>query len=272
MAFLLRSGGASDTGPHRANNEDGGLTSSTVALVADGVGGGPAGELAAALLVHHLAPSSARVPSGEAVRELVRVSNWDLGWYARRDPSAQGMASTLTGLFATRDGLALVHVGDSRAYRLRGDEAQQMTKDDSFVQQLVDAGLIDEATAATHPRRNIVTATLRGDDGDGVAVIDVADTRAGDRWVLCSDGISDYVPRDDLIDRVRSGTPEEAAARLVATAVDAGTRDNATAVVCDIVEADDEESPRPGVRFLGAAAEHFAEDDENADDEAAGIA
>lgn len=262
MGILLDCGGASDVGPFRSNNEDSGFSSATCALVADGVGGGPAGELASSLLIHRLAPGTERLPSADAVRESIRVSNWDLTWHARRDPSVAGMASTLTGLFVTATGLVLAHVGDSRAYRMRGGVGEQVTRDDSYVQMLVDAGLIDEQTAASHPRRNIVTASLSGTprDGEVVSVTEVEAT-LGDRWLMCSDGISDYLPCGLVFDTLTSGTPSEAATALVNLAVAAGTRDNATAVVCDVVMDAALSRHRARPNYYGAAAEHFVERD-----------
>lgn len=250
----------SDTGPRRSGNEDAAFVAPFAAAVADGVGGGPAGEIAAAALIHRVAASSRDVESVDRVRGLLRWSNWDLGARVRQDPSIAGMATTFTGLFLSDNGLFLAHVGDSRGYLFRDGVLSRKTRDDSWVQHLVDSGMISTRDALTHPRRNIVTASLHGDprDGDSVTVSRL-DARPGDRWLLCSDGISDYLPEDALVEAlIENDGASDTAAALVALALDAGTHDNATAVVCDVVPG---RSPVAGrACFAGAAADHFAEE------------
>lgn len=188
---------------------------------------------------------------------VLRVANWELRAHARRDPALSGMATTLTGLVVASDGrILLAHSGDSRAYRLRGGELTRQTRDDSFVQALVDSGVIAEQDAPTHPRRNIVTASLSGQADDAITVCP-ADALSGDRWLLCSDGVTDYLPEPALLPALTPGTPAEAADAVAELALAGGSRDNVTAVVCDV-------SPgEVGVReepvFHGSAAERFAE-------------
>jgi protein phosphatase len=260
MPLHLGAAVLSDVGPRRSGNEDAAFVAPFAAAVADGVGGGPAGEIAAASLIHRVASSSRYVESAERVRALLRWSNWDIGARVREDPSVAGMATTFTGLFLSDSGLFLAHVGDSRAYLLRDGSLTRQTRDDSWVQHLVDSGLISQRDALTHPRRNIVTASFHGDprDGDALTVTRLA-PHAGDRWLLCSDGISDYLPHDALNDVLSAyEDPDEAAVALVALAIEAGTHDNVTAVVCDLVAGRTDMDARP--RFAGAAADHFAED------------
>lgn len=188
----------------------------------------------------------------------VREANWDLRAHVERDPSLRGMATTFTALFAaSEDRLLLAHTGDSRGYLLREDVFSRQTRDDSYVQALVDRGLITPEQAQNHPRRNIITASLGGSEDDSVGVIECP-YEFGDRWLLCSDGVSDYVPEEELARLLGEGSPDEAAQRIVDTALEAGTLDNATAVVCDIVDgaADGEERPA----FYGAAEGRFDED------------
>jgi PPM family protein phosphatase len=192
----------------------------------------------------------------------IREANWDLRAHVQRDPGLAGMSTTLTGLFlAAGDEMLLAHSGDSRGYRLRAGELVRMTRDDSYVQALVDAGMIPATEASMHPRRNIITASLGGGEDDSVTVRPV-DLRAGDRWLLCSDGVTDYVPEADIADLLGLPlAPSRVAAAVVELALEAGTRDNATAVVCDV---------RAGVSrpsspvFAGSAAARFAEDVETA--------
>ena len=258
MALSLSAGVCSDIGGYRDVNQDAAFVAPWGAGVADGVGGGPAGDLASAALVHRLVAGSERVPDASALAVRIREANWDLGAHVRRDPALAGMATTLTAVwFSERGGLLLAHTGDSRAYLLRGGELIRQTRDDSFVQTLVERGLVRAEDAMTHPRRNIITASLRGEATDLVRVAERYPV-AGDRWMICSDGVSDYLPDDAIGEVLRAALdPHTAAHELVSLALEAGSRDNVTAVVADVVEG--AAAPRP-VRFAGAAAARFAEE------------
>lgn len=258
MAFSLRAGVSSDIGGYREVNQDAAFAATWGAGVADGVGGGPAGDLASAALVHRLVAGGPRVTDGAALVVRIHEANWDLGAHVRRDPALAGMATTFTALwFTVADGLLLAHTGDSRAYVLREGRLVRQTRDDSFVQSLVDRGIVREEDAMTHPRRNIITASLRGEPGDLVRVTERVPV-AGDRWMICSDGVSDYVPDDAIAEVLVAVTDvDEAAHALVALALEAGSRDNVTAVVADVV---DQPHGADRARFSGAAATRFAED------------
>lgn len=258
MALSLSAGVCSDIGGYRDVNQDAAFVAPWGAGVADGVGGGPAGDLASAALVHRLVAGSERVPDASALAVRIREANWDLGAHVRRDPALAGMATTFTAVwFSERGGLLLAHTGDSRAYLLRGGELIRQTRDDSFVQTLVEQGLVRAEDAMTHPRRNIITASLRGEATDLVRVAERYPV-AGDRWMICSDGVSDYLPDDAIGEVLRAALdPHTAAHELVSLALEAGSRDNVTAVVADVVEG--AAAPRP-VRFAGAAAARFAEE------------
>ena len=258
MALSLSAGVCSDIGGYRDVNQDAAFVAPWGAGVADGVGGGPAGDLASAALVHRLVAGGDRVPDASALAVRIREANWDLGAHVRRDPALAGMATTLTAVwFSERGALLLAHTGDSRAYLLRGGELIRQTRDDSFVQTLVERGLVRAEDAMTHPRRNIITASLRGEATDLVRVAERYPV-AGDRWMICSDGVSDYLPDDAIGEVLRAALdPHTAAHELVSLALEAGSRDNVTAVVADVVEG--AAAPRP-VRFAGAAAARFAEE------------
>ncbi|MCT9819926.1 protein phosphatase 2C domain-containing protein [Microbacterium sp. W1N] len=259
MSRALRAGVATDVGPFRAVNQDAAFAASWGAAVADGVGGGPAGDLASAALVHRLVAGGPRVDGAEALADRIRAANWDLGAQVRRDPSLAGMATTFTGLWFAGDGemLLLAHTGDSRAYLVRGGNLIRQTRDDSFVQALVDQGIVSAEDAMTHPRRNIITASLRGDATDLVRVSERVPVD-GDRWLLCSDGVSDYLPDDAILGALQSYPDVVQSARaLVELALEAGSRDNVTAVVCDIVDEVPEALRAPV--FAGAAAARFLE-------------
>lgn len=264
MPVRLRTAAVSDVGAYRAVNQDAAFAAPWGAAVADGVGGGPSGDLASAALVHRLVAGRMLLPDAEALAERIREANWDLRAHTERDESLRGMATTFTGIFVSRaDRLLLAHAGDSRAYRLRDGALTRQTRDDSYVQALVDHGLLAPDAVASHPRRNLITASLGGAEADAAIVVD-REAIAGDRWLLCSDGVTDYLPDEELqVVLITAPTPAAAAASLVALALEAGTRDNATAVVCDI-EVTIDESSGQRTSFYGAAADRFCEDFETA--------
>jgi len=253
----LLAAGASDVGPHRAVNQDAAFTASWAAAVADGVGGGPSGDLASAALLHRLVAGHAVLPDAGGLVERLRLANWDLRAHTERDTSLRGMATTFTGIFVGRDGeVLLAHSGDSRAYLLRGGVLRRQTRDDSYVQALVDRGLLDAEAAQTHPQRNIIMSSFAGGEAD-LPSVSVHEALAGDRWILCSDGLTDYVPEPVVQAATASGTPAQAAQAAVAVALAAHTRDNVTVLVCDVVGA----APgRDRPVFYGAAADRFNEE------------
>ena len=264
MPVRLITAAVSDAGAHRPTNQDAAFAASWGAAVADGVGGGPSGDLASAALVHRLVATRGGGLDADGLLVRIREANWDIRAHVERDPALEGMATTFTGIFLSTTGdLLLAHTGDSRAYLLRDGEFSRETRDDSYVQVLVDRGLLDPAAAVSHPRRNIITASLGGGEADIVSVTP-RELRTGDRWLLCSDGVTDYVPELDLADILRAAVSvEQAAADVVALALEAGTRDNVTAVVCDVVDDAADASPMSPV-FSGSAARFFAEDVETA--------
>ncbi|WP_228163842.1 PP2C family protein-serine/threonine phosphatase [Microbacterium testaceum] len=258
----MNTAAVSDAGAHRPTNQDAAFAASWGAAVADGVGGGPSGDLASAALVHRLVATRGTGLDADGLLVRVREANWDIRAHVERDPALEGMATTFTGVFlGTESELLLAHTGDSRAYLLRDGEFSRQTRDDSYVQALVDHGIISPEAAAAHPRRNIITASLAGSEGDVVSVATHA-AQPGDRWVLCSDGLTDYVPESDVARLVaRADDPRSAAAEAVGLALQAGTRDNVTVVVCDVV---DDDAPSSPPIFFGSAARWFTEDVETA--------
>ncbi|MDY0829534.1 protein phosphatase 2C domain-containing protein [Microbacterium sp. BG28] len=257
MPIRLDAAAVSDIGRYRTSNQDAAFTASWGAAVADGVGGGPSGDLASAAFVHRLVPSPLTARDAEQLLVQIREANWDLRAHVQRDPSLQGMATTFTGVFvAPEDRLLLAHTGDSRAYLLRHAQLRRETRDDSYVQALVDSGLLTPEAAASHPRRNIITASLGGGEEDVVSIAD-RDTVIGDRWLLCSDGVSDYLDDEEIgLTLLRHRTVADAAAALVTLALDSGSRDNVTAVVCDVLAGDAAAEP---AAFAGSAGELFQE-------------
>lgn len=242
MSFILRSLAVSDPGLVRANNEDVAFAGSRLVAVADGMGGAPAGEVASEIVITALAPIEQAVDEREPVAALagaVRTANQRISAVIDADPATRGMGSTVTAMLLHGGQLAVAHIGDSRGYLLRDGVLRQLTRDDSFVQVLVDRGGLTPEEARHHPQRSLVTRVVQGEPLDPATV--VLDVVAGDRLLLCSDGLSDVVT-DDLITLVLVGYPdrEQCAAHLVKLAHQAGAPDNVTLVVADVVPVTEE--------------------------------
>jgi protein phosphatase len=244
----LRWGASTDVGKVRTNNEDSLLVEPPVFAVADGVGGHAAGEVASAIAVATLKaafanPERPDQASRDGLANAVRQANEAIYARAAQDPNLRGMGTTLTAIALVReeddDVLAVVNVGDSRAYRLRDGELEQITDDHSLVEELVRAGQITPAEASVHPQRNIVTRALGLGPDVEVDCFGIL-PYAGDRFVLASDGLTDEVDDRGIASILRRiADPEEAARELVDTAKDHGGRDNVTVVVVDVVDDDD---------------------------------
>lgn len=254
----FETGQASVSGDFRDGNEDSLYASAWSAFVADGVGGHAAGEIASATVAIRLASmldaTEGRVPGEARLRELVAIANSDLALRVRLDPALAGMATTLVGLFSDGVRITVAHTGDSRAYRLRDGALAQITEDDSLVRELLATGAIGEADIAEHPLRSVVTHVLGGDPEDAAALHVASEpARRGDRWLLTSDGLTDYVPILDVAETlVAAGTPQDAADGLVALALRHRARDNVSVVVADVVELAEAPVYRPA--FGGSAA------------------
>lgn len=239
----LQWGAATDVGRVRNENEDAHIAEPMLFVVADGMGGHQAGEIASALAVQTLHGRLAQgAQSVDVVIAAVVEANAAIFHAAHQNAGQQGMGTTLTAIAVLpADGehhstLALVNVGDSRTYRMRGGVLQRVTIDHSYVQELVATGHISELEARTHPRRNIVTRALGIEPTVRVDSWLLSMVR-GDRFVLCSDGLVDEVP-DHEIAMIAGGVaaPQAVADELVAMANRHGGRDNVTVVVVDVLE------------------------------------
>jgi serine/threonine protein phosphatase PrpC len=239
----LRAGAATDVGLVRANNQDQLLLASPVFAVADGMGGHAAGEVASLTAVEALrnAFQSRPIDSPEALAEGARAANravWDA---AQGDADLQGMGTTLTALALVpgadgAESLAVVNVGDSRTYLFHDGDLEQVTLDHSYVAELVAEGRIDAAEAEVHPQRHVLTRALGVAPAVDVDLM-VLRPEPGDRYILCSDGLSREVTDNEVAAIVgRLADPGDAARELVATAKLHGGADNITVVVVDIVE------------------------------------
>ncbi|MFC0527031.1 PP2C family protein-serine/threonine phosphatase [Phytohabitans kaempferiae] len=238
MTLKLRYAAVSDTGLIRSANQDSVHAGPRLLAVADGMGGMAAGDLASRIVIESVAPLDREIPDDgliDALREALATANGRIRAAVAEDPSRDGMGTTLTALLFTGTALALGHVGDSRAYLLRDGQLQQMTRDDTFVQMLVDEGVITPEQASHHPRRAVVTQALQG--GDATPAYTFMRPTAGDRWMLCSDGLSNVVSAETLAETL-SGYPDpgDCARRLVDLALRAGGPDNITVVVADVAE------------------------------------
>ncbi|MEU7927866.1 protein phosphatase 2C domain-containing protein [Micromonospora sp. NPDC049801] len=240
MTLKLRSVGTSDRGLIRSGNQDALHAGTWLVAVADGMGGMAAGDLASSLTIDAVAPLDVETPEDALVAALqdgIALATARIRQAVADDPERQGMGTTLTALLFARTGscLALAHVGDSRAYLFREGVLKQITRDDTFVQMLVDQGVITPDQASSHPRRAVVTQALQGEDVSPSYATMVP--RSGDRWLLCSDGLSNVV-RPDTLAEVLAAYPDRSACagKLIDLALHAGAPDNVTVVVADVVE------------------------------------
>lgn len=265
MNLAIRSVAQSNVGLVRQGNEDSGYAGPRLLVVADGMGGHAAGEVASAVTVEALAvldgpgPAPDDMDAEEALTQAIGRANQRIRDLVESDPGRSGMGTTVTALLWTGDGFSLAHIGDSRAYLVRDGELVQLTRDHTYVQALIDEGRISEQERETHPARSLLLQALGGDE----VVPDVGDVDAqdGDRLMLCSDGLSGVVAADTIA-RVLGETtdPQQAADELVQLAVEGGGPDNITCVVADIrasthVAADDDttEAHLVGAAAIGAA-------------------
>ncbi len=254
MTLALRSAARSHTGLLREGNEDSVYAGPRLLAVADGMGGHAAGEVASAVAIAALAPLDQDVPGPDllaALQSSGMSANQHLRDMVSADNALHGMGTTLVAVLFAGNRLGLLHVGDSRAYLLRDGELTQITHDHTLVQVLVDEGRITEEDATTHPQRSVVTRIL---DGRPEVEFDlsVREARLGDRYLICSDGLTGPVGRlETLQEALEIADPQESVDRLVQLALKGGGPDNVTVVVADVV--DTGATSRPVV--AGAAAE-----------------
>jgi protein phosphatase len=187
----------------------------------------------------------------EVLAGAVQRANDRLGDLVEADPDLEGMGTTLTAIMTDGDRLALVHVGDSRAYRLRDGQLKQISRDHTFVQSLVDEGRITSAEARVHPHRSVLIRAIDGRQ-EIEPDLSIIDAIPGDRLMLCSDGVSDYLADEQIGELLGAETIDMAAVELVRASLTAGSADNVTCVVADVME---EELPPEDPMIIGAAAE-----------------
>ena len=257
MTLSLRFAARSDVGLLRDGNEDSGYAGQRLLAVGDGLGGQAAGEVASSVVVATVAPLDDDVPGGElleALAEAVERANDQLRVLMEQHPQLEGMGTTLTAMLWADGRFGMCHVGDSRAYLLREGRLEQITHDHTWVQQLVDEGRISLEEADHHPQRSLL---MRAIDGRGSVELDLSirEARVGDRYLLCSDGLSGVVSRETMEATLLRGGPEQAADALVQLALRGGGPDNITCIVADVVNEADEGLPTTTPQVVGAAAD-----------------
>lgn len=228
----------------RANNEDSVFVSPRLVALADGVGGAAAGEVASRWAVNQMVTlDKSRLTQAleAALQDAVIAANATLRFLIECRPEWDGMATTLSAVALSNDREYLIaNVGDSRTYVYRDGRLRQLSHDQSYVQMLIDEGAITPEQALTHPQRSVVLDAIDGGDRRAHAPLCYA-ACLGDRLLLCSDGISDYL-RDDQIESILSQQQRDSAADLlVSSALAAGSRDNVSAIVAEVVERSDPE-------------------------------
>lgn len=257
MAVDFRFAARSDVGLVRKNNQDSGYAGPHLLLLADGMGGPAGGDIASSVAVAHFAPLDADDHPAEQMLPLLRdalnAAHEELVERSKNDPKLQGLGTTCIALMRSGSKLAMVHIGDSRAYVLRGDNLTQVTTDHSFVQYLIQTGQITPEEAENHPQRSIVLRILGDSDSDVVPDESVREAVVGDRWLLCSDGLSGVVSADTIIETLSTiDDPGECAEELINLALRGGGPDNITCVIADVVPAGSIDAQIPQV--VGAAA------------------
>ena len=238
MKLTLRYAVRSDLGLVRGNNEDAVYAGPRLLAIADGMGGHAAGEVASKIAIgaiEALDEDRALADLMGALRDAVATGNSQIAQTAADSPNLEGMGTTLTALRFSGSQVGLVHVGDSRAYLLRGDQLAQITRDDTYVQFLVDTGKITAEEAKDHPRRSVILRALTGAEVE--PDVSIREAVAGDRYLLCSDGLSDVVSAETILDTLRIPDVQECADRLVELALRGGGPDNVTVIVAEVVNA-----------------------------------
>jgi PPM family protein phosphatase len=253
MTLTLRYAARSDRGLIRDGNQDSVYAGPRLLAVADGMGGMAAGDVASNVVIAAMAPLDEDVPGDalvDALRSAVETANQQLRDAVDANPALEGMGTTLTAMLFSGTRFGMVHVGDSRAYLLRDSDFVQVTKDDTYVQMLVDEGRISAEEASSHPQRSLLTRALDGRDID--PEYSVRQALPGDRYMICSDGLSGVVSAETIAETMREYVdPSQCVDRLVQLALRSGGPDNVTVIVADVTDQDIVEQ-RPVVG--GAAA------------------
>jgi PPM family protein phosphatase len=241
MTLALHYALRSDVGLLREGNEDSAYAGPRLLAIADGMGGHAAGEVASAVAISAIAPLDEQdfadsADMMDALSEAVGSARTTLHEMSVADPAVEGMGTTLTALLWAGAEVAVCHIGDSRAYLLRDGDLYQITRDHTLIQSLVDEGRISAAAAATHPQRSLIMRALQGST-DADPDLTMHEALLGDRYLLCSDGLTDVVDDETLHETLSTvGDADQAVRQLIALAIRNGGPDNITCIVADVVD------------------------------------
>jgi PPM family protein phosphatase len=258
MAIALRYAARSDVGLGRyKNNQDSGYAGPHLLVVADGMGGHAGGDVASSMIVGEVAALDGEAHGGDDaldhLQSAILDANADVVRRARADPDPARMGTTVTALLRSGSRLALAHIGDSRAYLLHEGELEQVTADHTFVQMLVDQGRITRDQAERHPQRSVIMRVLGDVGAEPQLDTSVREAVVGDRWLLCSDGLSGVISDETLADTLRDvEDPGACADTLLELALRAGAPDNVTLIVADVVDVSSRPPSSP--QAVGAVA------------------
>jgi PPM family protein phosphatase len=252
-----------DTGRQRNANEDSLYVAAPLFVVADGMGGAQAGEVASKAAAESFAGELPQAPPERVLEETIEGANRTIHELARKDPSLAGMGTTTTAAIVDLEGetVAIGHVGDSRAYRLRGGRFEQLTRDHSLVEEMRRKGQLTDAQAEDHPQRSIITRAL-GPEPEVQVDVQTVPAQDGDVFLICSDGLTTMLDDEQIARVLTRATSLEAAVRaLVDEANRAGGRDNITVVTFRLADPAAPDAANPGVRpeegatLIGSSAE-----------------
>lgn len=258
LSFAART----DVGLVRADNQDSAYAGPHLLVVADGMGGAAGGDIASSIAVGRLAALDGESHGPEEaldeLKDAIADAHGEIVARADNDPELSGLGTTVTALLRAGQTMHMAHIGDSRAYLLRDDVLDQVTRDHTFVQHLIDTGRLSAADAEHHPKRNLILRVLGDIDADVPVDISVRETRPGDRWMLCSDGLSGVVSRSTIEETLKEiENPGDCADALVSLALAAGAPDNVTCVIADVVDIDSlprGQGPNTQSQIVGSAA------------------
>ena len=259
MAIKTVSFAASDIGRVRSSNQDSGYAGVNLFFVADGMGGHAGGDIASAIASQHISladePLATSAEAEQKLIDYIYQAKQKIDASVKQHPAITGMGTTLSAMMVTGTKVTIAHIGDSRIYLARDGVVKQITTDHTFVQRLVDTGRISEEEALVHPRRSVLMRVLGDIEQFPEVDIDTYETKPGDRWMACSDGLSGVVP-DQLMKNILLSNVDvqEAGELLVGEALEFGAPDNVTVVLVDVIDAQDEIEFSPGRILVGSAA------------------
>jgi serine/threonine protein phosphatase PrpC len=240
-AFYFQSSALSADGLHRSGNEDSAFVSGQLIAVADGMGGHAAGEVASRIAIQTLQKLTPVLTNPEidfdSTEDLLLNSLFtidsEIGEYADEAVELRGMGTTLTALLLIDKSVALLHVGDSRCYRLRGNTLEQLSNDHTVIQELLDQGAISQSDVADHPQRSVLTQALMG-QGTVTPVLQLYDVKPKDRFLVCSDGLSSVLTEKEIKSLLKKSDKTEAVKALIDATYINDAPDNVTVVIADI--------------------------------------